>query len=241
MLGLNIAALTGTTTRQWKEIHMGIRTILAAAAATVALALPAAQAGVIYNNGAATSNPGWCTDDSGTCGGSGSWTVFDDFTMGLPSHITGINFTVFLLGGLADFNGAQAAIYSGDPVLGGGTLVASIAMQGGAPSLNALGGDAYDLHLSGLDIYLAAGTYWLGMHTDTNALPATIACSGACSGNATQWQNDGSGVRQGIGIEAAFQLEGERGVEPQEVPEPATLGLLGVGLAAAGWARRRRS
>jgi hypothetical protein len=192
------------------------------------------NASIIYSNGPAAADSFRCAETSGNC--SGTWTLFDDFTLSSAQTITGIKFTSVIHSGLSDLKGARAWIYSADPALGGGSLLASIAFQSGAPVANALGQNFFDLTLSGLNINLAAGNYWLGLQNDTTAGYGTIARTANCvHGCATQWQNGGAGVHQAQSIGLAFSLEGNN-----QVPEPTTIALLGLGMFGFAAARRRK-
>ena len=196
-----------------------------------------AQAAVVYNNGAAAGDSGRCAETSGACGGT--WTVFDDFTLSSAATITDIKWTVFLTAGLGDYTGARAWVYSADPVFGSGVLLNTVVAQLGAPTQSSLGGNFYDIDLSGLSISLGAGTYWLGMQHDTTSSFAAVACTEPCSGHSTQWQNNGIGYRLGDnddnGRKYAFSLESNA------VPTPATVALLSIGLVGIGAARRKQS
>ena len=193
-----------------------------------------AQAAVLYNNGAAASNSSRCAEDSGAC--SGTWTVFDDFTLSSAATITDIKWTTYLYGGLSDYNGARAWVYSADPVFGNGTLLATVVTQVGSPARSSLGGNFYEIDLSGLSISLNAGTYWLGIQHDTTASYATVACTTACrSGNSTQWQNSGAGMRNYDAVSYAFSLESN------QISTPATLALLGFGLIGIGAVNRKQA
>lgn len=208
----------------------------AIAASTMALALAApASAALLFSNGPATGDSSRCAEDSGAC--SGAWTVFDDFTLGSNSTITSISWTAVLYGGLADFNGARAWIYSADPVFGGGTLLATVAVQGANPTANGLGSGFFDLTLN-TSIDLTAGTYWLGLQHDTDNNFATVARSSTGTGAvATQWQNDGAGFRNGNQPSLAFRIDGRELVS--DVPEPTSIALAGLALSALVWSRKR--
>jgi hypothetical protein len=189
-----------------------------------------AHADVVYSNGAAERDSGICAEDSGKCGAS--WVVFDDFTLSRTTTISSLHWTTMLYGGLPDYRGSRAWIYSADPVFGGGVLLKTIDLQLNPAVANGMHSDAFDIVIDGLDIELDAGTYWLGMQQHTNADFGTVACSSCSWGNATQWSNNGTGYHFTTNAEFAFSIEGK------SVPEPAPLTLFG--LAALGLAASRR-
>ncbi len=215
-----------------------MKRIVAIVGVVLGLMTCGAQAAVVYNNGAAASNSYRCAEDSGAC--SGTWTVFDDFTLSSATTITDIKWTAYLYGGLGDYNGARAWVYSADPVFANGALLATVVAQVGSPTRSSLGGDFYDIDLSGLSISLNAGIYWLGIQHDTTFNYATVACTASCSsGNSTQWQNGGAGVRNYDAKSYAFSLESNPVSNP--ISTPATLALLGLGLFGVGAASRKQA
>ena len=190
-----------------------------------------ANAGVVFDNGPMVAVSTHCAETSGACGGQ--WTVFDNFSLSGSTTVTGIGWSVRAYGGRSDLRGVKAWIYSADPVLSGGVLLAQIPEQTGAPVAN---GALYDVMMSGLSIDLEPGTYWLGMQIDTSVNYASVGAANPNAGTATQWQNGGTGDRGFISEELSFKILGD--IHP--IPEPNSLALLGFGLAGLAVCRRKR-
>jgi hypothetical protein len=200
------------------------------------------HADVLYSNGPATRNTNRCAEDSGAC--LGSWVIYDSFSLAADSHIDAIGWTAVLYGGLGDYRGARAWIYDKDPVFQGGALLATIATQSNAPVKNNNVGGAYDISLTGLDIDLAAGTYWIGVQNSTYSSFGTVACSNCGKGYMTQlgFVNGAPSYAYADSNDLAFHVDGDTvKTASADVPEPATLALVAAALAGMGVSRRRKS
>jgi hypothetical protein len=210
------------------------------ALATMLFLLPfASQAAPLFANGAPAGDSLRCAESSGVCGAS--WTVFDNFQLAAPSAISSVSWMAYLYGGTEDLAGVRAGIYSADPVLGGGQLLHAI--DDSALRVTPDQSGAYAVTLGGLNLNLAAGTYWLGMQHLTHADFATIACANSCgAGYSTQWGTVDNAVmyRFSSTMDYAFTIEGRaQPAATVSVPEPATLGLLLVAMLGAVMGRRR--
>lgn len=195
-------------------------------------ALPA-LAGDVYDNGPINGTIG-----AYSFTGAYGWEMADSFILGSSTNITGFSIGAWVFPGDQPV-GVTWQILTGGPDWYGGTVLAS----GNATFSNVYWGtgfsgsyDIYTATVTGLNVPLGAGTYWLELTNGTTTV----------DGNPVYWdENDGpSSARQGnygvdqgpVGSES-FTINGGAG---GSTPEPGTLVLFGSGvLGIAGLIRRR--
>ena len=204
-------------------------------AAMMAIALPSVSGAAVIGNGP--------PNDSGATDMNGALPA-DRFTLSSSSYLTSLTYWS-LQGSVADYTGTTTVDIFSNAGTTPGALLFSVML----PFTTVAGGTSAN---TGLQIFmntaslsgplLGAGNYWLGLHNGPVATidPGTYywdwsADSGPSryqdlAAASTTWnQNDSS---------LAFQLTTSA---PSVVPEPAEGVLLGAGLAAAAWARRRKT
>lgn len=204
-----------------------------------ALALVATQvsfAAEVYNNGAPDQAYGVNMSAS---------EVAEDFTLGAATTVTNIRFWS-LQSAPGDYLGnLYWAVYynaAGSPggIVSSGTVAATSVATGGA---SGFGYAEYAFNVDVVDFALLAGDYWLGLHNEPlNAINPSDMLWGTTAtpvGSPSKYYDSSFGWTD-AGFELAFALNGPGVVDPPPgVPEPGTLALIGLALAAARIARRR--
>ncbi len=169
--------------------------------------------------------------------------VYDDFDVdGAGWMVTGIYANCLTMDEISSMNWE---IRSGISEGNGGTLVAG----GSGPITQTLTGrsgfgyDEYELRISGLDLHLAAGTYYVGVNVGGPPRQTFVSTTSGANGFGSPLGNGNSWFDSDFWNEHFRSIEELLGKGPWDfsyglVPEPATLAALGVALTALATRRR---
>jgi hypothetical protein len=147
---------------------------------------PAARAAMLFDNGPVSDGDpqGYC--DAGpavfSCGGTGSWTFYDDFYLTTDAVVTGFDYVDYCFGGgPADYVETVFSFFDADPFssspIASGTAVAVLTATG-MP-------DEYRFEVGGLSLALSAGDYWLGISNTLTGFGITTVARVANRGRAS--------------------------------------------------------
>ncbi|RVU03853.1 PEP-CTERM sorting domain-containing protein [Novosphingobium umbonatum] len=208
--------------------------IAIAAAATLFGANAAQAATTLWDNGGPAAASNWCSSSGYSCGGLG-WNIYDDFSLTAASTISGFTYNSYYYSG--SYNSTNWSIWASNPVT---SFAAGPLFSGNSIGTNTATGSRTALTtVTGLNISLASGTYWLGIQNNANGgLTSYITSGQTLLNRASQSTNSGIFYNPSIS-DAAFTIQGSLTSAVAAVPEPATWALMILGFGVVAHAMRR--
>jgi hypothetical protein len=143
---------------------------------------PCDAADLLFDNGTPFIDSNRCDQGPTGCGGTGTWTYYDNFNLAAPSTITEFDYQDFFqAGGPANYMTTNWSLWNGDPFTAGAPVASGSSVATLTPSSPS---NAYLFTVTGLNQPLPAGVYWLGINNTVtnNAITTTYSTTGVLPG-----------------------------------------------------------
>jgi hypothetical protein len=165
--------ITYEVAKNWLFLFVTLATICCSSS-------PCVAADLLFDNGAPFISTGRCDQGPTGCGGTGTWTYYDNFSLAAPSTITEFDYLdVFDQGGPANYSTTNWSLWNGDPFTAGAPVASGSSVATVSPSSG-----AHLFTVTGLSQSLSAGVYWLGINNTVtnNAITFPFGTPGALFG-----------------------------------------------------------